>query len=127
MAVEQNIFDDLDYGSPLDPLVLDISDLALEFCELSELITEAFADFKPEIHEKMLAMITDALDREDYNDILLAVLIHEEMSEDYDVWVESTEWEKCLTECLNYYESEEQYEECIKAKNVMERLNNLNE
>ena len=127
MAVEQNIFDDIDYGSPLDPLVLDISDLALEFGELSDLISQAFADFKLEIHEKMLAMITDALDREDYNDILIAVLIHEEMSEDYDVWVESAEWEKCLIECLSYYESEEQYEECIKVKNVMERLNNLNE
>ena len=109
-------FDEPNYGGPLDPLILDISDLELDYGDMDTLIEQAFADFKTDVYAKMVAMIEDYLNNNMVEDILLAILIHQESSEDLDVWIELSEWPTCLQESLEYYEDIENYEECIRVK-----------
>lgn len=109
-------FDEPNYGGPLDPLILDISDLELDYGDMETLIEQAFADFKTDVYAKMVAMIEDYLNNNMVEDILLAILIHQESNEDLDVWIELSEWPTCLQESLEYYEDIENYEECIRVK-----------
>jgi len=109
-------FDEPNYGGPLDPLILDISDLELDYGDMDTLIEQAFADFKTDVYAKMVAMIEDYLNNNMVEDILLAILIHQESNEDLDVWIELSEWPTCLQESLEYYEDIENYEECIRVK-----------
>ena len=109
-------FDEPNYGGPLDPLILDISDLELDYGDMDTLIEQAFADFKTDVYAKMVAMIEDYLNNNMVEDILLAILIHQESNEDLDVWIELSEWPTCLQESLEYYEGIENYEECIRVK-----------
>ena len=109
-------FDEPNYGGPLDPLILDISDLELDYGDMDSLIEQAFADFKTDVYAKMVAMIEDYLNNNMVEDILLAILIHQESNEDLDVWIELSEWPTCLQESLEYYEDIENYEECIRVK-----------
>ena len=109
-------FDEPNYGGPLDPLILDISDLELDYGDMDRLIEQAFADFKTDVYAKMVAMIEDYLNNNMVEDILLAILIHQESNEDLDVWIELSEWPTCLQESLEYYEDIENYEECIRVK-----------
>lgn len=109
-------FDEPYYGGPLDPLILDVSDLDLDYGEMDNFIQEAFSDFKSEVYAKMVAMIEDYLNNNMVEDILLAILVHQESNEDLDVWIELTEWPTCLRESLEYYEDIENYEECIRVK-----------
>ena len=109
-------FDETYYGGPLDPLILDISDLELDYGDMTTLIEEAFADYKADVYDKMVAMIEDYLNNNMVEDILIAILIHQESDEDLDVWIELTEWPVCLKESLEYYEDIENYEECIRVK-----------
>ena len=109
-------FDEPNYGGPLDPLILDISDLELDYGDMDTLIEQAFADFKTDVYAKMVAMIEDYLNNNMVEDILLAILIHQESNEDLDVWIEISEWPTCLQESLEYYEDIENYEECIRVK-----------
>ena len=109
-------FDEPYYGGPLDPLILDISDLELDYGDMTNLIEEAFADYKADVYKKMVAMIEDYLNNNMVEDILIAILIHQESDEDLDVWIELTEWPVCLKESLEYYEDIENYEECIRVK-----------
>ena len=109
-------FDEPNYGGPLDPLILDISDLELDYGDMDTLIEQAFADFKTDVYAKMVAMIEDYLNNNMEEDILLAILIHQESNEDLDVWIELSEWPTCLQESLEYYEDIENYEECIRVK-----------
>lgn len=109
-------FDEPNYGGPLDPLILDISDLELDYGDMDTLIEQAFADFKSDVYTKMVAMIEDYLNNNMVEDILLAILIHQESNEDLDVWIELSEWPTCLQESLEFYEDIENYEECIRVK-----------
>lgn len=109
-------FDEPNYGGPLDPLILDISDLELDYGDMDTLIEQAFADFKTDVYAKMVAMIEDYLNNNMVEDILLAILIHQDSNEDLDVWIELSEWPVCLQESLEYYEDIENYEECIRVK-----------
>ena len=109
-------FDETYYGGPLDPLILDISDLELDYGDMTTLIEEAFADYKADVYDKMVAMIEDYLNNNMVEDILIAILIHQESDEDLDVWIELTEWPVCLKESLEYYEDIENYKECIRVK-----------
>ena len=109
-------FDETYYGGPLDPLILDISDLELDYGDMTTLIEEAFADYKADVYDKMVAMIEDYLNNNMVEDILIAILIHQESDEDLDVWIELSEWPVCLKESLEYYEDIENYEECIRVK-----------
>ena len=93
-------FDEPNYGGPLDPLILDISDLELDYGDMDRLIEQAFADFKTDVYAKMVAMIEDYLNNNMVEDILLAILIHQESNEDLDVWIELSEWSTCLQESL---------------------------
>jgi hypothetical protein len=83
---------------------------------MDTLIEQAFADFKTDVYAKMVAMIEDYLNNNMVEDILLAILIHQESNEDLDVWIELSEWPTCLQESLEYYEDIENYEECIRVK-----------
>ena len=116
-------FDEPNYGGPLDPLILDISDLDLDYGEMDTMIEQAFADFKPDVYAKMVAMIEDYLNNNMVEDILLAILIHQESNEDLDVWIELSEWPTCLKESLEYYEDIENYEECIRVKALQDLFN----
>ena len=109
-------FDEPYYSGPLDPLILDISDLELDYGDMTNLIEEAFADYRADVYKKMVAMIEDYLNNNMVEDILIAILIHQESDEDLDVWIELTEWPVCLKESLEYYEDIENYEECIRVK-----------
>ena len=109
-------FDEPYYGGPLDPLILDISDLELDYGDITNLIEEAFADYRADVYKKMVAMIEDYLNNNMVEDILIAILIHKESDEDLDVWIELSEWPVCLKESLEYYEDIENYEECIRVK-----------
>jgi len=95
---------------------LDISDLELDYGDMDTLIEQAFADFKSDVYTKMVAMIEDYLNNNMVEDILLAILIHQESNEDLDVWIELSEWPTCLQESLEFYEDIENYEECIRVK-----------
>ena len=116
-------FDEPNYGGPLDPLILDISDLELDYGDMDRLIEQAFADFKTDVYAKMVAMIEDYLNNNMVEDILLAILIHQESNEDLDVWIELSEWPTCLQESLEYYEDIENYEECIRVKALQDLYN----
>ena len=116
-------FDEPNYGGPLDPLILDISDLELDYGDMDTLIEQAFADFKTDVYAKMVAMIEDYLNNNMVEDILLAILIHQESNEDLDVWIELSEWPTCLQESLEYYEDIENYEECIRVKALQDLFN----
>ena len=116
-------FDEPNYGGPLDPLILDISDLELDYGDMDTLIEQAFADFKTDVYAKMVAMIEDYLNNNMVEDILLAILIHQESNEDLDVWIELSEWPTCLQESLEYYEDIENYEECIRVKALQDLYN----
>jgi hypothetical protein len=116
-------FDEPNYGGPLDPLILDISDLELDYGDMDTLIEQAFADFKTDVYAKMVAMIEDYLNNNMVEDILLAILIHDESREDLDVWIELSEWPVCLQESLEYYEDIENYEECIRVKALQDLFN----
>jgi hypothetical protein len=94
-------FDEPNYGGPLDPLILDISDLELDYGNMDTLIEQAFANFKTDIYAKMVAMIEDYL----------------------NVWIELSEWPTCLQESLEYYEAIENYEECIRVKALQDLYN----
>ena len=116
-------FDEPNYGGPLDPLILDISDLELDYGDMDTLIEQAFADFKTDVYTKMVAMIEDYLNNNMVEDILLAILIHRESNEDLDIWIELSEWPICLQESLEYYEDIENYEECIRVKALQDLYN----
>jgi tetratricopeptide (TPR) repeat protein len=116
-------FDKPNYGGPLDPLILDISDLELDYGNMDTLIEQAFADFKTDVYAKMVALIEDYLNNNMVEDILLAILIHQERNEDLDVWIELSEWPTCLQESLEYYEAIENYEECIRVKALQDLYN----
>ena len=116
-------FDEPNYGGPLDPLILDISDLELDYGDMDRLIEQAFADFKTDVYAKMVAMIEDYLNNNMVEDILLAILIHQDSNEDLDVWIELSEWPVCLQESLEYYEDIENYEECIRVKALQDLYN----
>ena len=116
-------FDEPNYGGPLDPLILDISDLELDYGDMDTLIEQAFADFKTDVYAKMVAMIEDYLNNNMVEDILLAILIHRESNEDLDIWIELSEWPICLQESLEYYEDIENYEECIRVKALQDLYN----
>ena len=111
-------FDEPNYGGPLDPLILDISDLELDFGEMDTMIEQAFADYKSDVYAKMVAMIEDYLNNNMVEDILLAILIHRESNEDLDIWIELSEWPICLQESLEYYEDIENYEEFLKLRGI---------
>jgi len=102
---------------------LDISDLELDYGDMDTLIEQAFADFKTDVYAKMVAMIEDYLNNNMVEDILLAILIHQESNEDLDVWIELSEWPTCLKESLEYYEDIENYEECIRVKALQDLFN----
>ena len=98
---------------------------------MDTMIEQAFADYKADVYCKMVAMIEDFLNNNMVEDILLAILIHQDSSEDLDVWIELSEWPICLQESLEYYEDIENYEECIRVKALQDLYNtkhpNLNQ
>lgn len=86
-------------------------------------IDEALLKYRKEINERLVDCI-DISFNGDLNEIVAFYIADPGGTDkDFEVTVYKDNWNEIIDQCLDYYESEENYEECSRVKELKDRIN----